>query len=460
MVAGALSSLPLLLAAVSSAAVSEPPSAMSSSDPSGTCDTGGIRPDGAVPAVADTARDEERAEKDGGPSTALHGQWRQRYESAQLPGFGFDGAQDSALLQRLLLQADLRYGARWRVFAEIDYLAQHGRDQGAAPTDVDRLDLSQGYVEASQPLGGAAATLRLGRQEMALGSSRLVSVRASPNARRAFDALRIGLAFTRTQVDVIHARPVEIRPGRFDNRRRRDESLSGIYASRQLADGAGIDAYLLRLRRDHALLADANGAEQRDSAGLRPFGRSGAWDWDVEAVVQGGHLGAQRIRAWTLAADAGWTMDQRWKPRWGLKADIASGDGKAGDGRLGTFNALYPKLPYFSEAGLVAPANLIDLHPSLQLQPLPSLQLSLQLDLIWRHRRSDAVYAPPLQAYADSAGAGGRFVARQWIVDASWQPLRDWELAAQWVRFEPGALLRGVGAQRGRFLAASATWRF
>lgn len=449
MVAGALSLLPLLLlAAIGSGAVADPPSSVSGSK------------DGVTDAVSDAATQdgEESAEKDGAPRAALHAQWRQRYESAQQPGFGFDGAHDSALLQRLLLQADLRYDAHWRVFAEVDYLAQHGRDQGPAPTDVDRLDLSQGYVEASDRFGDLAATLRLGRQEMAFGSSRLVSVRASPNARRAFDALRIGLAFARTHIDVIHAQPVEIRPGRFDNRRRRDESLSGVYASWPLGDGIGVDAYLLRLQRDHAVLADARGAEQRYSAGLRPFGRVGAWDWDVEAVAQVGHLGTQRIRAWTLAAAAGWTMHHAWQPRWGLKADIASGDGKAGDGRLGTFNALYPKLPYFSEAGLVAPSNLIDLHPSLQLQPLPSLQLSLELDLIWRHRRSDAVYAPPLQAYAESAGAAGRFVARQWIVDASWQPAPAWEFAAQWVRFQPGAALRG--AQRGRFLAASATWHF
>lgn len=444
--ADSLSSLLLVLAVTSRGAGFEPPSSAS----------------GIVigPAEAITEVAAGGSGRDGGSRATLRGQLRQRYEAAQQPGFGFDGVHDSALLQRLLLQADLHHGEHWRVFAEIDHLAQHGRDQGAAATDVDRLDLSQGFVDAKYRIGDRTATLRLGRQEMAFGSSRLVSVRASPNARRAFDALRASLAMARTHIDVLHARPVEIRPGSFDNLRRRDESLSGIYATQQRAAGSGFDAYVLRLQRDHAALADATGEENRYSAGLRPFGRAGAWDWDVEAVLQGGRLGTQRIRAWTLATDAGWTMDHAWQPRWGLKADIASGDGKAGDGRLGTFNPLYPKLPYFSEAGLVAPANLIDLHPSLQLQPLSTLQLSLGLNLIWRHRRSDAVYAPPLQAYPDRPGAAGRFVARQWIVDASWQPRPCWEFATQWVRFQPGAALRAEGAQPGRFLAASATWHF
>ncbi|MCR2572501.1 alginate export family protein, partial [Salmonella enterica] len=75
------------------------------------------------------------------------------------------------------------------------------------------------------------------------------------------------------------------------------------------------------------------------------------------------------IRAWTLATDTGlrWT-ELPLQPRLGLKADIASGDGNLHDGRLGTFNALFPKSAYFSEASLLAPANLMDVQPTLTLR--------------------------------------------------------------------------------------------
>jgi hypothetical protein len=393
-------------------------------------------------------------------SIDLGGEWRQRYESAENPGFGVDGEHDSAWLRRMLLHADLHIGERWRAFAQLDHLAQHGRDDGATPTDADRIDVAQGYVEFTPQPGDNAATLRVGRQELAFGSSRLISVRNSPNARRSFDALRANVVLGPARVSLFRAAPVAIRPGRFDNRRVDGESLPGIYATVQQDENTGFDAYLLRLQRADAALADATGRERRYSAGVRPFGRVGPFDWDVEAVLQGGRLGDQRIRAWTVAIDAGWKLGHAWQPRAGLKLDIASGDGRAGDGRLGTFNALYPRLPYFSEAGLVAPANLIDLHPSVQVQPAPDLQISLGLDLIWRHRRSDAVYAPPLQPYPGSNDAAERFVTRQWIVDANWQPVPRWTFAAQWVRFQPGAALARDGAQAGRYLAASATWRF
>ncbi|WP_428978619.1 alginate export family protein [Chenggangzhangella methanolivorans] len=45
-----------------------------------------------------------------------------------------------------------------------------------------------------------------------------------------------------------------------------------------------------------------------------------------------------------------------------LKANVISGDRGPG-GRLGTFNALFPKGKYFGEIGLIGPANLVNLHP-------------------------------------------------------------------------------------------------
>jgi hypothetical protein len=42
---------------------------------------------------------------------------------------------------------------------------------------------------------------------------------------------------------------------------------------------------------------------------------------------------------------------------------VISGDGRLNDGKLGTFNALYPKAGYFGFDPQVGPANLIDIHP-------------------------------------------------------------------------------------------------
>jgi hypothetical protein len=141
-----------------------------------------------------------------------------------------------------------------------------------------------------------------------------------------------------------------------------------------------------------------------------------------------------------VASDIGYTFaDAIFKPRIGLKADIASGDRRPEDGRLGTFNALYPKLPYFSEANLIAPANIVDVHPTIGLDFGSGVAVELGWNALWRQTTKDAVYGTPLNAVQGTAGAPGRFIGHQAIVDIEWQATANLTLAGGYVHFEPGA---------------------
>ncbi len=87
--------------------------------------------------------------------------------------------------------------------------------------------------------------------------------------------------------------------------------------------------------------------------------------WFVRAELQiFGSFGKATISAWTAASDTGYRLEVApFRPRLGLKMDVISGDGNPKDNTLGTFNALYPKLAYFSENALVVPANLFNVYP-------------------------------------------------------------------------------------------------
>ena len=81
------------------------------------------------------------------------------------------------------------------------------------PLDVNRLDLLQGFIDVSIPAGPGTLTLRPGRQEIGLGSSRIVSVRNGPNVRQSFDGARLFWRDGSTRIDAFYVRPVETKRG-------------------------------------------------------------------------------------------------------------------------------------------------------------------------------------------------------------------------------------------------------
>ncbi len=404
----------------------------------------------------------------GGSTLSLGGELRERYEWTRNANFGIGRrpgtpAEGQVLLQRVLLHADLRLDAHLRAFVQIGSLTGFGARGGTlSTTQDDRGDLIQAFAELSLPAGPGAVTLRAGRQELYFGSGRLVSEREGPNLRRAFDGVR---GFVQQpgglRLDGFVTRPVQPLRDAFDDRTNPGEAFWGLYATLPLGPG-GLDLYWLGYERERATFADGTGFERRHTIGTRTFGRAGAWDWDVEAAGQFGTLGPAAIRAWTLASDVGLRLDGLpWSPRLGLKADIASGDDRPGDGGLGTFNALYPKVPYFTEAGLVAPANLIDLFPSLRIQPVPQVTLEFGWDLLWRQTTRDAFYRPvPFAPLRGTAGGGSPWVGHQVQLSARWLVGRHLELRAWYVRFTAGDTIQRIGGRDVDFIAASAAFKF
>jgi hypothetical protein len=246
-------------------------------------------------------------------------------------------------LHRALLHADVRIGKHVRAFVQLGYFEQSGRGLRPSPTDVDRLDITQAFLDVNRSLAGGVATLRAGRQELSFGSSRLVSVREGPNTRRSFDGGRAFWTDGDYRADAFYVRPVAISRGTFDNRADDREAFGGVYLTGPVPGSAALraDLYYFRYERDRAAFAIGVADERRHNVGLRLFGTYGGFDWDAEAVGQIGQFGRQDIRAWTVATDIGYTFQTaRLRPRLGLKLDVASGDSDPADGQLGTFNAL------------------------------------------------------------------------------------------------------------------------
>jgi hypothetical protein len=404
----------------------------------------------AVAAHADNAL------RDSPWSFTVGGELRERYEFSRNRGFGLAGEQsEDYLLQRAMVHGEARYGEQSRAYVEIVSGLAAGLSSVSA-TQQDELDIHQAFVEFPVYPRNDELSVRLGRQELSFGSSRLVSTRDGPNLRRSFDALKLALVRRdNTRVDAFVSRPVAPRKGSWNDGSTHQETFWGAYAVLPLqgAPDVALDLYYLGLDRHESAFGAAVADELRHTLGTRVSGAREGLDWNVEAAGQWGAYGPATVRAWTLSADVGFTWsDVPASPRIGLKADAISGDRDSTDKRLATFNPLFPKLPYFSEANLVLPANLLDLQPTVTLHFTPQLLLQLSANVLWKHSREDGFYAPgaaPLVRVGDE-----RFLGQQFSATLEWQPSRRVTFIASHVQFYPGAALAAAGGIEGSFTAA------
>jgi len=203
----------------------------------------------------------------------LGGEIRERYEYFDNSNWGA-GPQDrnGYLLQRYMVHADVHLPDHFRIFAQFKSGLEDGRNGGPRPTDEDRFDLNQLFIDAKATWEEKGSfTLRLGRQEMAFGASRLVSVRESPNVRRSFDGARGILRLGDWRVDAFAVKPVETNPGVFDDGPDPEQKFWGIYGVTPVSywPGGHVDLYYLGIERQNAEFDQGTARELRHSLGAR-----------------------------------------------------------------------------------------------------------------------------------------------------------------------------------------------
>lgn len=377
----------------------------------------------------------------------LGGEIRERYEYYNNSSWGRGPQDDNGyLLQRYMIHADAHFGDYFRAFAQFKSGLEDGRNGGPRPTDRDDFDLHQAFFDIQMPWSGTdSLTLRAGRQELAYGSSRLVSFREGPNVRLGFDALKAILKTGDWQVDAFFAKPVRTKTGVFDDDPDPNQSFWGLYAVTPVPwlPGGHVDLYYLGLNRDNASFDQGTAHELRHSLGARIWGRATGWDYNLEFVYQFGSFGSGDLQAWTAASEVGFTFENApLKPRLGLKANGTSGDGNPNNPDLQTFNPLFPRGAYFGEPALIGPANHIDVHPQLDLMLRRNLTLTLDWDCFWRESTEDGIYGPAVNLIQSGKTNDARYVGNQVEVLLEWRFDRHLTFSADYAHFITGDFLR------------------
>jgi hypothetical protein len=379
---------------------------------------------------------------------------RERVETNDAPQFGVGSSRgDSWLSQRLQVHADAHLGDQWEVFTQLEDVRALGK-RSIGGADQNRLDLRLAFVTYSRAFTNGTFKARVGRQDFATDLQRFISSRDGPAVRQSFDAVWADwetgpwrfIGFVSHPVQYDDAKP-------FDDSSSGNVQFSTLRVERHVQGQNELSAYYARYQRTQARYGDATGSEDRDVFDVRYAGTRNALDWDLEGMDQRGSVGGGTIRAWALGARAGYTLSNHaWTPRLGVQADAASGDKRAGDGTLGTFNPLFPNGYYFSLAGYNGYANLIHLKPSLAVKPVARLTVTSAAAAQWRQTTADAIYTQPNLALAGTAGRPGRWSGAYGQLRADYVFTRNLTGALEVVHYEIGQAIRNAGGHDSDYL--------
>lgn len=372
---------------------------------------------------------------------------RERGEYFSNPNWGSGPPGSTYLLQRYYVHADLHLGDSFRFFSELGSSLENGRTGGPRSTDEDKLDVHQAFIDIEPWRSGTnRLILRTGRQEIAFGDQSLVGVRDGPNIRRSFDGFRLTGKLGDWTADAFAVRQSKSKPGFFDDSLDHTTTFWGLYAVRPLRILAGghVDLYYMGLDDEKAVYDKGTGREQRETVGARLWGKGEHWDYNQEYSFQFGRFRSSNIRAWAVATETGYRFDSMlFTPRLALNAAAYSGDRDRSGGSLGTFNGLYEKSTYFTNAALFGRRNLIDLQPSLQINLPKRVTVTPNTAFYWRESTEDGLY---------SAGSGpvivtgrkssARFIGSQVAVQLKWTVDRHTTVFGEYMHFFPGDFLK------------------
>ncbi|WP_260924102.1 alginate export family protein [Novosphingobium sp. 9] len=393
----------------------------------------------------------------------LGGEVREYYTAWSHSALGRTAGDDNTLLQqRLRLLADLHLGQNVRAYIELGDNREFGEEFATKP-NRDRVDIYQAFVDVSIPLGDAGKiTLRPGRFEMPLGNGKLAGVREGLDMRFTYQGIEgTWILPGKVSVQAFAVKPVNIKPGTFDDGPNHTQDFHGVYISapNRLA-GFGTDVYWYEMDRDTATLRTGTGRDDRNNWGARLWKRNATVDIDLEGTYQSGTFAGQEIEAYGVMFEGGYTFnDSALKPRLGLRANLFSGDKHANDGKSNTFVAASPRLPLFSEAAFFNFSNIMDLYPSVTVKPTPAVTIMAGPDFLWRNTKADGVYIGPTGA-SFAPYASSRAIGTDLNLEASWQATKRLSFRLFETYFAASNSFQDNGGKNGNYFGLQGDYRF
>ncbi len=393
---------------------------------------------------------------------SLGGQVRERGEYVDYPAWAAQSSHNGYDLQRYLVNSDWHLASAARVFVQLGSSLENGRDGGPRPgIDQSLLYLNQAFIDYSP---SEALTVRVGRQLVSLGSTRLFAIGAGLNVQQPFDGARVMLHVDHWSLDLLALRPTQIHEDYFRSEPNPQTETWGLYATHPvpLVPKLNFDLYYIGFDRKSWRYAEGTGREQRETFGSRLWQQSPAWAWDWELTAQTGRFGSNNIRAWATGYHVSHRfVAARGTPRAEIDGGITSGDHQPHDHTLATFNPLFPNGSYLSESLLIGPYNLDIIRPKLEVNVNRKLTFSLNGEFLWRQSLVDGIYNIAGILTHPGLASQRRYVGWQIQTGLNYSFTRHLTGGVTYEHFFPGGFLKQTPPNHNvNFVAPQLTYTF
>ena len=397
------------------------------------------------------------------------------------PGKAANGTDDSWLLQRY------RIGLLYAPVPGLKFYVQgqDSREFGSARLDIpgrfgaegdDIFDISQAWVEAGDMMK-STWSLRLGRQSIAFGDERLVGPLEWLNFARRFDAARLTYNQGPLKVTAFASSPMVSRSeglNRSDwfdwNGTGRGQYFSGIYAAYDAKPFGAVDAYLFHLTQQSTNAGNledgvvtysspaARAADYAAGSNFFTFGtrlkgdpkRLGGWEAEMEAVGQAGTAGGKQLRAFAFHAGSGYNFKAPLKPRVFFDYNFGSGDHDPNDGKVQTFQNLFPtNHKWYGFMDAFSWQNIHNPQLTLQISPTNTTTLRVDHHAFWLADTDDAWYrangVARVRTLNAAARAADRYVGQEIDVTATWKVNKNVSVQGGYSHFFAGNYVKQTG---------------
>lgn len=390
------------------------------------------------------------------------GEYRLRYNNEN--NARLTGVRNDFELSRLRIFGDLWYRDMFRVYVE--YIDASSLNHDLPPTLTDRNwgDLLNAFIEVKTiDVDGENIYARIGRQQILLGSQRMISSSDWGNTLRTFEGVRAYRRSEKFDIDAFWLQPVIPNPNHFDSIDRH-QNFAGVYSTYRPAEGQFLDTYYLYLGNNDAPgTGRANGVGalintpyDYHTIGARYAGKTNKilsrhekneFLWDFENMYQLGTRGGQgEIAAGNMSNGFGYHFGELpLNPTFWAYFDYASGSNSIQG--TNTFNQYYPLGHYYlGWLDYVGRANIQDLNFHMYLYPTNWITFNTQYHIFQLANARDALYSTGSGIERSSPnGAAGRDVGSELDFIVNWHLGPHTDIVTAYSHMFAGDFLKATG---------------